>query len=80
MNWNNINLKSPYERSQNILDGYSFDILLLECEHNIRELTPQAIREHFNDELRNKVNCAREIFEASLPNIYKDAKETREAE
>ena len=80
MNWNNVDLKSGYERDQNILDPYSFDILLLECEHNIRELTPEAIKKHFNEVLQGKMECAREILEANLNNIYKEAKETREQE
>ena len=77
MNWKNIDLKSSYERSQDILDAYSFDTLLLEVSCNLREVNEQTIREQFEISLKSKIDSAREIFEANLQNILKEANEYR---
>jgi len=82
MNWNNVNLKDAYERDQNILDGYSFDILLLEISTNIKntEINEATIRAHFEKELKIKIQSAREVFRANLQNILKEALEYAEIE
>ena len=82
MNWNNVNLKSAYERDQNILDGYSFDILLLEISTNIRDenINEATITAQFEQVLKSKIQCAREVFTANLQNILKEAKEYAEME
>ena len=82
MNWNNVNLKDAYERDQNILDGYSFDILLLEISTNIKntEINEATITAQFEQVLKSKIQCAREVFTANLQNILQDAKEYAEIE
>lgn len=77
MNWNNVNLNSPYEASQNLLDPYTFDTLLLEVECNCREITPEAIRKQAMSELDLKYKTAVEILEANLQNITNHATKTR---
>lgn len=77
MDWNNVDLNSPFERDQEILDGYSFNILLLEIHTNLREINEKTIRKHFENELRTRVKSAREVFEANLSNILKKALEER---
>ena len=37
MDWTNIDLESGYEKSQNLMDGYTFEQLLLEVYCNLRE-------------------------------------------
>ena len=78
MNWNNVNLNSDYERSQNILDGYSFDILLLEINCNIKNINKDTIKQQFEESLKMKIDSAREIFVANLDNIVKQAIKERE--
>lgn len=78
IDWKNVNLKDSYERDQNILDPYSFDILLLEVEHNCRTIDAETVRKQFETELQNKVRQAREIFADNLQNILNEAKEYRE--
>jgi formiminotetrahydrofolate cyclodeaminase len=77
MDWNNVDLKSDYERNQDILDGYSFETLLLEISCNLREINKDTVRKQFETELQNRIRTAKEIFEANLNNIIKDAKEYR---
>ncbi len=73
MNWEKVNLESNYERSQNILDEYSFDILLLEVNCNIKDITKETIKKQFEESLKMKIDSAREIFAANLDNIVKQA-------
>lgn len=75
MNWENINLKDSFERSQNILDGYSFDGLLLEISTNLSEINEDTITAYFEEQIRLKVETAKEIFNDNLQNILIDALE-----
>ena len=79
MNWNNVNLEDGYERDQNILDPYNFDVLLLEISCNIRDenLNAEEITKHFNEILNLKIECAKEVFNDNLKNIVKQAKKER---
>ena len=75
IDWENVNLKSDYQKSLNILEPYNFEILLLELYTNIpnHKMTKEEITKHFNLVLNAKVNEAKEIFEANLQNILKQA-------
>ena len=77
MNWNNINLERGYEREQNILDPYSFETLLLEINCNVRDINTDTVRKQFKESLESKLNCMKEVFEANLKNIVKQAKKER---
>lgn len=76
MNILNINLKDRFERSQNILHGYSFDQLLQEID-NLKEINPETIKAHFEEQLRQKIDSAKYVFEANLQNLLIDALEHR---
>ena len=78
MDWNNVDLNSGYERDQNILDGYSFNTLLLEITCNIPEITREEVVKQFEYELNSKISCARDVFYSNLNNIVKKAIEERE--
>jgi hypothetical protein len=77
MDWNNVNLKSQFERSQNIIDALSFDTLLLEISCNVREINKETVLDQFELDLKNKIESAREIMLSNLDNIVKDAQEYR---
>lgn len=77
MDWNNVDLNSNYERDQDFLTGYSFDTLLLEISCNLRDINEKTVRDHCYNELNNRIREAKEIFEANLKNIIKDAKKYR---
>ena len=69
MNWNNVDLTSPYESSQPLLDPYNFDTLLLEVSCNLREITPETVRKQALESINGKYKTALEILEANLNNI-----------
>jgi len=73
MDWNNIDLDSNYERDQNILFPYTFDILLLEISCNLPEINEKTVTAQFEECLQSKIDCAREVFQANLKNITKQA-------
>jgi len=73
MNWNKIDLSSPYERSQNILDSYDSETLLLEVACNCKEITKEAIRKQAMYEINLKHKTAVEILDANLDNYLAEA-------
>ena len=77
MDWNNVNLKSQFERSQNIIDALSFDTLLLEISCNVREINKETVLAQFELDLKNRIESAREVMLLNLDNIVKDAQEYR---
>jgi len=72
MKWNNIDLNS-HEIGAEILDGLTFEILLLEISCNVKDINEVTVRKQFEDDLKSKIECAKEIFEANLKNIVKHA-------
>lgn len=77
MNWNNVNLNDGYERSQNLLDSYDFDTLLLEVSCNLRDINPETVKAQAMESIRAKYNTAVEILNANLANITAKAIEER---
>lgn len=77
MNWNSIDLNSPFERSQNILDGYSSETLLLEIECNLPIINKETVKAQALKELRNKYETAISILYANLDNITDAALKAR---
>ena len=82
MDYNNINLKSEYERGQSIIDALSFDALLLEVSCNIRteNLNKEGIMKQFNESLQSRINSAKDIMSANIDNLLTDALEYRFAD
>lgn len=67
--WTDLDLTgSNLDRS--ILNAYTFGGLLLEVAHNVRTITPNAIREQFDRTLRDKMESAREVFRLNAESIY----------
>ena len=79
MDWKNIDLESGYEKSQNLMDGYTFEDLLLEVYCNFREenLTPEEIKKHAISVIKAKYEEAIEILNDNLINITNHAKNER---
>lgn len=73
MNWKNIDLNSPSERQLNIIDPLTFDILLLEISCNLPEINEATIRAQFEEDLKSRIQSAKEVFNDNLKNILKDA-------
>ena len=77
IDWENINLKSPFERSLNLITPLTFETLLLEVGCNIPEITKGAIIMQFKEDVSNRVEEAWEIFGANLDAIFAEAKKQR---
>ncbi len=77
MNWNNIDLNSPYERSQNILDGYDSETLLLEIECNLPTINKETVKAQALKSIRIKYETAISILNANLDNLTNEALKTR---
>lgn len=77
MNWNKVDLNSQYERDQEMLNGYSFDTLLLEISCNVKEINEITVKDQFKKELKARIESAEEVFNANIQNIVKQAKKER---
>ena len=71
MDWNNVDLTSPYERSQNIVDEYSFADLILEMECNAKNLDLKTLESQFEESIKMNLQSARDVFQANKENILK---------
>lgn len=73
MNWKNINLQSPYERQQDILDGYDSETILLEVACNCPVIDRESVRKQALESINQKYKTAIEILEANLDNLTAEA-------
>lgn len=81
MDWNNINLNSEYERSQNFLDGYDFETLFMELQTNFKteDLTEEKVLNHAFKAIENMVREAKEILTDNIKQIVQvEQKERKE--
>ena len=78
MDWTNVNLKSGYERSQNIIDPLSFDCLIMEVYCNCKEVNKETVMAQFEEDLKSRIHSAREVIKNNLENLVKQIKEERE--
>lgn len=77
MNWNNIDLNSPYELDQDILDGYDCKTLLLEVACNIKDINRETVKAQAIESIKIKYKTALEILEANLDNLTAHALKER---
>ena len=77
MDWKNIDLESGYEKSQNLMENYTFENLLLEIHCNEPNINKEVIKDHAMSVFKAKYNEAIEILEANLTNITNHAKNER---
>jgi hypothetical protein len=68
--WIRKDMTSAYQKQLCIVDPYRFTNLLLNVAHNVRTVTPEAIREQFEQDLQSSMDSAREVFAANLCEIY----------
>lgn len=78
IDWNNVNLDSPSESSRNLVEGLTFDTLLLEINCNLREINAETVTAQFEIDLQSRISEARDIFRMNLKNIVRHAKKERE--
>lgn len=77
MNWYKINLDSPFESSQPILDSYDCNTILLEVACNLKEINRDTVRAQAMESIKSKYNTAIEILEANLDSLTKKALQER---
>ena len=77
MDWNNIDLKSAYERNKNLLENYTFETLLLEVHCNLREVNRETVKAEALKQIKSKYEEAIEILEANLDNLTQYAIEEK---
>ena len=70
--WSDLDLTGS-NLDKSILDEYTFGGLLLEVHCGFRDISPDAIRAHFEQQLIAKVESAREVFAANAEAIYLQA-------
>lgn len=75
--WNNIDLNSPCQRDLNLIEGLTFEALLLEVHCNLPNITEDTVRKQFLEDLNSRVTEAKDIFDSNLKNIVKYANEYR---
>jgi hypothetical protein len=77
IDWGNIDLNSPYQRSLNLIDELTFDTLLLEINCNLWEINQETVRHQFEEDLNSRIEEAKSIFENNLQNLVNYAKSVR---
>jgi hypothetical protein len=73
MNWENVDMSSSYERAQNLLENYTFETLLLECETNLPEINTDTVRAEAMAQIKAKYNEAVQVLNDNLKNITAEA-------
>ena len=76
MDWNNVDLNS-HEIDSYLIDPLTFEVLLLEINCNIPEITPATVTTQFEEDLQSRIEEARSVFKSNLKNIVKKAKKDR---
>jgi len=80
MDWKNVDLNSPYERDQGILDEYDFNKLILELYSNYpkEKLSKGLIIKHVHDAIQQNVKTAEEIIVDNAENVLNHVKKLHE--
>ena len=73
MDWKNINLRSSYERTQNILDSFDSETLLLEVECNLKVINKDTVKAQALLSMKKKYEPAIEILMDNLDNLTNEA-------
>lgn len=78
IDWSNVDLKDAFQSSRNLIEGLTFDTLLLEINCNLREINAATVTAQFETDLRSRIDEAREIFRDNLNNIVRHANAVRD--
>lgn len=78
IDWNNVDLDSAFESSRNLIEGLTFDCLLLEINCNLRDINHATVTAQFETDLQSRISEARDIFKSNLTNIVNHARKQRE--
>jgi hypothetical protein len=72
-NWMNLDFSHAGECSKELIDGLTFDQLLIEmsCNVNREKFTLETLEAQFELDLRLRSECARDVFNANKKNLLK---------
>lgn len=63
----------------NLLDGLTFDDLILAVHHNCRTITPEAVEKELDEMLASRMQDMRFLLEKNMSAIMEEARKGREA-
>jgi len=78
IDWENIDMDSPFERSLNLIEPLTFETLLLEVHCNLPKITKGAMLIQFKQDMENRIEEAWHVFGANFDALEKEAKKRRE--
>lgn len=65
--------------SDNMLDGFTFDDVILAVHHNCREITPDQVRKQVYEILANRLEDLNYLLDKNIEEIMQEARKGREA-
>ncbi len=73
--WSNIDLSDNYQRNLNLLENYTFDILLLEVSCNIKdsEINKETVKKQALESINAKYQESLELLNDNLDNLTNEA-------
>lgn len=64
--------------SDNMLDGFTFDDVILEVHHNCRQITSDQVRKQVHEILANRLEDLDYLLENNIEEIMQEARKGRE--
>ena len=74
----NWKLDDDISRKDNVLDGVTFEDLIMAVHHDCRKITPEAVKETMNEILEQRLTDTWFLIENNMEEIIKAAMEGRE--
>lgn len=71
-------LGDDLNRTDSILDGVTFDDLILAVHHNCRQITPEAVKQEMKQILEQRLEDANYLVENNIQEIVEEAVKGRE--
>lgn len=71
-------LGNDLSTSDNMLDGFTFDDVILAVHHNCREITPDQVRQQVHEILANRLEDLNYLLENNIEEIMQEARKGRE--
>lgn len=76
----NWKLGDDVSRHDSLLDGITFDDIILAVHCNCKEITPEAVRKEFKDFLEMRMTDTEYLLENNIGEIISEAKKGREVQ
>lgn len=73
-------LGDDVSKNDNLLDGITFDDIILAVHCNCKEITPEAVRKEFKEFLEIRMTDTEFLLENNMDEIIAEAKKGREGQ